>query len=123
LSIKKIGGSGPPEVAGSGDDRGPEQARGAHEAFAERLQAAAGAGTGDVDGLQAVISEAVQSVRRGDLEPQVALESIIEGSREILLSELPSEVDIEDVLEYIRETLEGDPAFMALMKGSTPSGT
>ena len=61
-------------------------------------------------------------MRRGDLEPQVALESIIEGSREILRGELPSEVDIEDVLEYIREILAGDPAFMTLVKGTAPSG-
>ena len=47
----------------------------------------------------------------------------MDGSREILQKELPAEVDIDDVLEYIRETLEGDPAFMALVKGTSPSGT
>jgi hypothetical protein len=123
LSIKKIGGAGPPEVPGSGEASGPERPREAHEAFTEHLKAAAGAGTDDQGGLQAVVLEAVQSVRRGDLEPEAALESIIQGSREILRAELPAEVDIDDVLEYIRETLEGDPAFMALVKGSAPSGT
>lgn len=69
-----------------------------------------------------MVTEIVQSVRSGDLEPDAALETIVERSREVLRRELPPEVDIDDVLEYIRETLEGDPAFMALVKGSAPSG-
>lgn len=123
MSIKKIGGSGPPEVPETGEAQGPGKAGGASAAFGERLQAAAHADAEDVAGLQAVVAGAVQAVRRGDLAPEAALESIMDGSREILQKELPAEVDIDDVLEYIRETLEGDPAFMALVKGTSPSGT
>ncbi len=123
MSIKKIGGSGPPDVAETGDASGPERPRGASEAFGRHLQASPHAGADDIAGLQAVVAGAVQAVRRGDLEPEAALESIIESSREILQGELPPEVDIDDVLEYVRETLEGDPSFMALVKGTSPSGT
>ena len=123
MSIKKIGGPGPPEVTGSGDADGPEPSRGPAQAFGQRLQAAAGSVPAGGDGLQAVVLDVVQAVQRGDLEPDRALETIVEGSREILRAELPPEVDIDDVLEYIRETLEGDPAFMALVKGTAPSGT
>jgi hypothetical protein len=123
LSIKKIGGSGPPEVTGAGESRSPGTPRTAGEAFGDTLRAAAGAPADRSGDLQAVVLDVVQSVQRGDLEPEAALQSIVEGSREILMRELPPEVDIDDVLEYIRETLEGDPAFMALVKGTAPSGT
>lgn len=123
MSIKKIGGSGPPRVTGAGESRGPERPRAAGEAFGEKLRAAAGAQADRSGDLQAVVLDVVQAVQRGDLEPEAALQSIVEGSREILVRELPPEVDIDDVLEYIRETLEGDPAFMALVKGTASSGT
>jgi hypothetical protein len=123
LSIKKIGGSGPPEVTGTGESRAPQTPRTAGEAFGETLRAAGGAQADRSGDLQAVVLDVVQSVQRGDLEPEAALQSIVEGAREILVRELPPEVDIDDVLEYIRETLEGDPAFMALVKGTAPSGT
>jgi len=123
LSIKKIGGAGPPDVTGAGEARDPATARAPGEAFGDTLRAATGARADRSGDLQAVVLDVVQSVQRGDLEPEVALQTIVERSREILLRELPPEVDIDDVLEYIRETLEGDPTFMALVKGTAPSGT
>ena len=52
------------------------------------------------------------------VEPAGAVDLILERSRDALASTLPAEVDMEDVLQYIKETLEGDPVFMSLLEES-----
>jgi hypothetical protein len=123
LSIKKIGGPGQPEITGPSGPRSGDRAQEVREPFdglVERTGPAEGQASASIEG---VLVEAVEAVRRGDLDPDQALESILEGSRSVLETQLPAEVDMEDVLEYIRETLEGDPTFMALLKGTVPSGS
>ena len=119
MTVKKI--SGP----GSAPPVGPEEptARPAGQVgrtFAESLEKAVRS-QGSAGGLEAVVLEAAQSVRRGEIEPEQALESILAATRQVLAKDLPPEVDMEDVLQYIRETLESDPAFLTLLKGSAPT--
>lgn len=120
MTVKKIGGPGSTPVTGP-EEPGGKPSAGVREAFKQSLQASPAGAT--AAGLEGVVMQAVEAVRRGDLEPDRALESILESSRQVLASELPAEVDMEDVLQYIRETLEGDPTFLSLLEGTAPSGT
>jgi hypothetical protein len=60
------------------------------------------------------------AVRAGDLAPSDALEFILDRAAPLIREHLPPEVELQDVLAYIRETLEDDPAFMSLVDGGVP---
>lgn len=115
MDVKKIG---PPEGASSVDSTSPtaSPAKGVQKSFHPDQQVPEGAAAA-LDGLQDVMLETVQAVRQGDLEPDQALDAIVDGARESLAASLPEAVDTEQVLEYIRETLQEDPAFLALLEG------
>jgi hypothetical protein len=119
LTVKKISGPGSAPVAGP-EEPGQKPARRVGSSFAQSLGQAA-RGQGAEGGLEAVVLEAAQAVRRGDLDPDQALESILSTTRQVLARDLPPEVDMEDVLQYIKETLESDPTFLALLTGSAPT--
>ncbi len=123
MSIKGIGGPGAgqpldgPVRPEEGSGKAVSQA-GFREVVAEGPAAARGAEASR--DLEAVILRTVEAVRGGSLAPDKALDSILEQSREVLGRSLPRQVDIQETLDYIREILEGDPTFLALLKGSAP---
>ena len=114
MDVKKIGG-GPrlegPDLAESGKPH-----KGVQSPFADQLQGA-NPMADCADPLQRALLGAVESVRADGLSGNEALEAVIDAARASLEPTLPDEVDIEDVLEYIRETLESDPTFLALVEG------
>jgi len=113
MTVRKIGGPG---IVPPADREEPEPAARAGEAFRDVLRASP-AGAPGAPGLEGVVTGAVEAVRRGEIGADQAISTILEGARGVLAGDLPAGVDIDDVLEYIRETLEGDPAFVRLLEG------
>jgi hypothetical protein len=118
MDVKKIGGPRVPDPDTAQEPGGPEPAREPDGRFARAIDGHAAGDPAAARGLEEVLLETVQAVRRGDVEPAQAVDLILERSRQVLATTLPPEVDMEDVLQYIRETLEGDPVFMSLLEGS-----
>jgi hypothetical protein len=114
LDVKKIGGG--PQLEGPVSTQSGEPRKGVQAPFADKLPGSSDA-AGSGDPLQRALLGAVESVRAGGFTGDEAIEAVLDAARASIGPTLPDEVDIEDVLEYIRETLENDPTFLALVEG------
>ncbi len=116
MQVKKTAGPSATGLVQAPDEASP--ARPAAQApFGESLGPSP-AGTSQAAGLDSIVEGIVGEVRAGRLEPEAALDSIVEAAREMVAASLPNDVDTEQVLEYIRETLKDDPTFNSLLRGS-----
>ena len=127
MSVKDIGGpgAGPPVTAGPEPAAAPAGKAAPSGAFREIAGIVpAGAPSPAVAGdLESVVARTIGAVRDGSLAPEKALDAILEGSREILASGMPRQVDIQETLDYIREILESDPTFLELLEGGETERT
>jgi len=124
VDIKKTGGPGATDAIDAPDaSRRSDATRGPETSFGERVGEAAASPPDLAPSLETALVDVVEAVRRGEIAPEAAIDHMIELSRETLASVLPPEVDMDEALGYIRETLENDPAFLALLEGTVPGGS
>lgn len=116
MDIKKIGGPSAPDPQQDTEPSGPDR-KGVQAPF-DAASREAGSATEGLEALDAAVTDTVEAVRRGEIQPEQALEAVMEAARATIVEALPDEVDSEQVLEYIRETLEDDPTFSALIRGT-----
>jgi hypothetical protein len=110
LDIKKIGGPSAPDPQQDTEPSGPDR-KGVQAPF-DAASREAGSATEGLEALDAAVTDT------GEIQPEQALEAVMEAARATIVEALPDEVDSEQVLEYIRETLEDDPTFSALIRGT-----